>query len=97
MGFWGNILSRNRIPKQNFQRKENEKSAFFCPSQLPLSLFNNWQRSCVVTRHALGSRVPAGVQAAECPGKPWPQETNTHRFKVEEKGEMKLIHLGRAF
>jgi hypothetical protein len=24
MGFWGNILSRNEIPKQNFQRKENE-------------------------------------------------------------------------
>lgn len=68
----------------------------FCPSQLPLSLVINWQRSCVVTRWALGRGVAAGVQTAEHPGKPGPRKQTPHRFKVEQKGKTKLIYLGRA-
>lgn len=58
-----------------------------CPS-----VFNNWQRSCVVTRYALGSRGAAGVQAAERPASPGgPGKPTPHRFKVEQKGNRSCL------
>lgn len=43
------------------------------------------QKSYVVPGWALGSRLAAGVRATECPGKPWPQETNPSQVQGRAK------------
>lgn len=94
-GLLGKHSKQDQDPKAEFPQERKWIISFLCPSQLPISLFNNWQRSCVVTRWALGSRIAAGVQAAECPGKPWPQETNTSQVEGRAKGRDEADSLRR--
>lgn len=79
MGFWGSILSQNRIPKQNCGGKKNEKSAALGSCPLP-----NQQEggSHVVTGWARGAEQQ--LVSRPLPGQPGPRKQH-HRFKVEQR------------